>query len=972
MRKFLVLVFFLVSFITVRGQDEGRTLYGELTIDGNFIVTDTSSFITGIKVGESSLFIDSIIAFDDSLAFYADGALLPIKGAVNTGTGSGVTYIFQDGLIEDGGNVDIDSSVVFTVSMADTMRIRINEDLNSIETGGSHDQVTLTGTYDYITITDQEITRGQIDLTTDVTGVLPDANVADDITASSYEPLLSNEAGLYSALSDVSQFLEPGDNATNLDGTAWRLFYVNGSGDVTELALGSDGQVLTSTGASTAPAFEDAASGTDNTISGSYDYITLSGQEIVRGQIDLSTDITGDLPVANIDATGTADGTTYLRGDGAWDTPPGSSYTFGDGLNEDASTVTWDSTETDRRIDSLVTVLADTGQIEDYAFVFSDTTGVGKELATSYDVDTLATNAYAAIGTGGSTTVTDFDGTANRILYTDGSGDVQELAFGTDGQVLTATSTTTAPAFEDATGGSGGTGGYSILSFTVGTTVNAPSVGDSLLTHGSLDNAYLDVWRGGQYDAISKQRYRDTLGYELTDSTLMFHPEFADADYVEIWIYDSTDITALALRDTTSDATAPEFSSAELGTYNDTIILVLFDTTDLHQDSVPAVSAFSFYGGNTEIGLNAVTLNEDSLFVALDSTLTVFNDSTLLLSYTKPATSMLQDSTGNEVVAWADSAVTNNLDYTESGESVMYIKPTGDGSALAPLTLNVDAEITLTLSGPGRFYDDEDGTVNESTTWTVASGADHGKYMYCPTDSSIITFSDASQINRFEQGTYEGAWVSSTNAPVLYADISVLSPTTLTYYRLIGNIVDVSDFSDYVNLTYYSSTGSANINNLSDLTYLSADSPTEISGDLSNLSSADYIYILSTEPFTATYTPYTWPTGFKRIYISLNTSGEYGYSVSTISNILSDGSDATWGSSPTIYLSAGHSSMADATQGGIWGDFSGTAAPSQLAIDAKDLVVTKGVDVTLADIDWPEATGDGTGFPTGFGDWWRQ
>jgi hypothetical protein len=35
------------------------------------------------------------------------------------------------------------------------------------------------------------------------------------------------------------------------------------------------------------------------TVSGAYDYITLSGQDIVRGQIDLTTDVTGTLPVAN-------------------------------------------------------------------------------------------------------------------------------------------------------------------------------------------------------------------------------------------------------------------------------------------------------------------------------------------------------------------------------------------------------------------------------------------------------------------------------------------------------------------------------------------------------------------------------------------------------------------------------------------------------------------------------------------------
>lgn len=38
------------------------------------------------------------------------------------------------------------------------------------------------------------------------------------------------------------------------------------------------------------------------TMSGAYDYITLSGQDIVRNQIDLTTDITGDLPDGNLSA----------------------------------------------------------------------------------------------------------------------------------------------------------------------------------------------------------------------------------------------------------------------------------------------------------------------------------------------------------------------------------------------------------------------------------------------------------------------------------------------------------------------------------------------------------------------------------------------------------------------------------------------------------------------------------------------
>lgn len=45
-----------------------------------------------------------------------------------------------------------------------------------------HDAVTLAGTPDYITLSGQVLTRNQLDLTADVSGVLPDANVSDTVT----------------------------------------------------------------------------------------------------------------------------------------------------------------------------------------------------------------------------------------------------------------------------------------------------------------------------------------------------------------------------------------------------------------------------------------------------------------------------------------------------------------------------------------------------------------------------------------------------------------------------------------------------------------------------------------------------------------------------------------------------------------------------------------------------------------------
>src|SRR5690606_29560295 len=38
----------------------------------------------------------------------------------------------------------------------------------------------------------------------------------------------------------------------------------------------------------------------DVTLAGTPDYITISGQTITRNQIDLTTDVTGDLPLSNI------------------------------------------------------------------------------------------------------------------------------------------------------------------------------------------------------------------------------------------------------------------------------------------------------------------------------------------------------------------------------------------------------------------------------------------------------------------------------------------------------------------------------------------------------------------------------------------------------------------------------------------------------------------------------------------------
>ena len=169
---------------------------------------------------------------------------------------------------------------------ADAATVRATIGVDVAGTDNSTD-VTLAGAYDYLTLSGQQITLGQIDLTTDITGALPVANGGTGSTTAS---------GARTALG-----VDPAgtDNSTDVTLATVSGNYLSITGQ--EITAATVPVSLGGTGATTASAARTALdvdqAGTDNstdvTLAGAYDYLTLSGQQITLAQIDLTTDVTG-------------------------------------------------------------------------------------------------------------------------------------------------------------------------------------------------------------------------------------------------------------------------------------------------------------------------------------------------------------------------------------------------------------------------------------------------------------------------------------------------------------------------------------------------------------------------------------------------------------------------------------------------------------------------------------------------------
>ena len=122
---------------------------------------------------------------------------------------------------------------------------------------------------------------------------------AYDVDGSAYQTVIELDAGNTPVLQLRADFLEIDDETDNTKRVTWDVSGATTS-TTTDLAFAqTTNRTITFPDATGTVALtsglHDAV-----TLAGTPDYLTLSGQEITLGQIDLTTDVTGDLPFSNL------------------------------------------------------------------------------------------------------------------------------------------------------------------------------------------------------------------------------------------------------------------------------------------------------------------------------------------------------------------------------------------------------------------------------------------------------------------------------------------------------------------------------------------------------------------------------------------------------------------------------------------------------------------------------------------------
>jgi hypothetical protein len=205
----------LASVITAGGPTGSASVVPVITYDAKGrLTTVTTATITPGAIGAPS-------GSGTSTGTNTGDQTITLTGNVTgSGTGSFATTIAA-GAVTLARQADVATGTVFYRKTAGTGSPEV-QTLATLKTdlgltGTNSGDVTLAGTPDYITISGQTITRGQVDLATDVTGRLPFANIA---TVGASKLMGRGSAGGTGAMEEISLGTGLSMSGTTLNGPA--------------------------------------------------------------------------------------------------------------------------------------------------------------------------------------------------------------------------------------------------------------------------------------------------------------------------------------------------------------------------------------------------------------------------------------------------------------------------------------------------------------------------------------------------------------------------------------------------------------------------------------------------------------------------------------------------------------------------------------------------------------------------------